>query len=62
MRENDTDYPGEILIPFIDKKVTRIENMRTGDAVDFETRDNNYAIKQDSNGDLNADVYVLHYI
>jgi len=65
MCEDNADCPGELVIPYIDKNVTRIENMRTGEEIFFETADKGYAFnlssKNDS-GDLIADVYVLHYV
>ena len=68
MYDNNSDgakSPEKIVIPHIDKKVVRIENMRTGAEVSFSPADRGYALKNDtrntSNDNLIADVYVLHF-
>ena len=62
------NYPDEIVIPRVERKITHIEDMRTGIKLNFETRDNGYFFKccgfagEDLHAqDPIADVYILSY-
>jgi alpha-L-fucosidase len=61
---DDEPIPEQIIIPYIakNKKIVRIEDMRTGADIPFEAADNGYAqiARNNSCDDLIADVYVLH--
>ena len=59
---NGEKYGEEIVIPRINKKVIRIENMRTRGEIDFDAADKGYVLKSGDSHDLIADVYVLNYI
>ncbi|MCL1793018.1 MAG: alpha-L-fucosidase [Oscillospiraceae bacterium] len=65
MRGESAGFPEEIVIPHINKKVSRIENIRTGKTITFETSEKGYALKPDG-GDLGAesiaDAYILHFV
>ena len=52
--------PSAIIIPHIEKKVMRIEDMQTGAKLDFETTEKGYVINSVGKRDLIADVYVLY--
>jgi alpha-L-fucosidase len=64
MHDDNAASPKEIVIPFTDKKAVRIEDIKTGRNLDFETSESGYAIKQPFTNDgeeLIADVYALYF-
>jgi alpha-L-fucosidase len=64
MPAGDAGFCGETAIPRIEKEVTHIENMRTGENIPFEATDKGYVLSPVKGGpgaDPVAEVYVLHF-
>jgi len=62
MRGKDINDRDETVIPNIGKKIISIEDMRTGENLDFETTDKGYVFNPLNRQNPIADVYILKYI
>jgi alpha-L-fucosidase len=58
---HDDKRAEKIIIPHTDKKVVRIENMRTCENLEFEAADQGYFLFNNNLSDI-ADVYILHFL